>query len=401
MRGIEYLRRKLSLKRTRVLTRYMYYDMKNHVQDLNATMPAKFAWLSETLGWSARAVDAIADRSIVRDFSEDNFNFSQIYNLNNRDILFDSAILGACIASCSFIYISRGEDGFPRLQVIDGSDATGVIDPVTYLLQEGYAVLERDDKSQPTIEAYFEPHRTTILRYGEEPEVFEHAAPYPLLVPIIYRPDAERPFGHSRITRACIGIQQAALRTMKRAEVSAEFYSFPQKYVIGLSDDAEEMDTWRATVSTFLRFDKDEDGDKPQLGQFTQQSMTPYVDQIRMFAGLFAGETGLTLDDLGFPSQNPSSSEAIKASHETLRLTARKAQRIFGTGFINAGYLAACVRDDQEYLRNQIYQTRVTWMPIFEPDAAAISVIGDGLLKIQQAFPEYLTEEKLLDLLGL
>ena len=401
MRGIEYLRRKLSLKRTRVLTRYKYYDMKNRVQDLNATMPTKFAWLSETLGWSAKAVDAIADRSIVRDFVDDSFNFSDIYNMNNRDILFDSAILGACIASCSFIYISVDEEGFPRMQVIDGSDATGIIDPVTYLLQEGYAVLERDGKGNPTIEAYFEPNRTTIYREDEDPEEFEHAAPYPLLVPIIYRPDAKRPFGHSRISRACIGIQQAALRTLKRAEVSAEFYSFPQKYVIGLSDDADELDTWRATISTFLRFDKDEDGDKPTLGQFSQASMTPYVDQIRMFAGLFAGETGLTLDDLGFPSQNPSSSEAIKASHETLRLTARKAQRIFGTGFINAGYLAACLRDDQPYTRTQIYQTKVSWMPIFEPDSSAISVIGDGLLKIEQAFPDYLTQDKLMDLLGM
>ena len=168
MRGIEYLRKKLSLKRSRVLTRYRYYDMKNSVQDLSATMPAKYAWLSECLGWSARAVDAIADRSIVRSFKDDNFGFSEIYNLNNTDILFDSAILGACIASCSFVYISIGEDGFPRLQVIDGSDATGIIDPVTYLLQEGYAVLERDDNGNPTIEAYFEPHRTTIYRDGEE-----------------------------------------------------------------------------------------------------------------------------------------------------------------------------------------------------------------------------------------
>lgn len=52
-----------------------------------------------------------------------------------------------------------------------------------------------------------------------------------------------------------------------------------------------------------------------------------------MFAGLFAGETGLTLDDLGFVTDNPSSAEAIKASHENLRLIARKAQRTFGTGF--------------------------------------------------------------------
>ncbi len=55
--------------------------------------------------------------------------------------------------------------------------------------------------------------------------------------------------------------------------------------------------------------------------------MAPYVEQLKMLASLFAGETGLTLDDLGFSTENPSSVEAIKAQHENLRLKARKAQK--------------------------------------------------------------------------
>ena len=130
-------------------------------------------------------------------------------------------------------------------------------------------------------------------------------------------------------------IVQSALRTVKRSEVSAEFYSFPQKYVLGLSNDAEPMDKWKATMSSMLTFTKDESDDFPTVGQFTQQSMSPYTEQLRTFAALFAGESGLTMDDLGFVSDNPSSAEAIKASHENLRLAARKAQRTFGSGFLN------------------------------------------------------------------
>lgn len=77
-----------------------------------------------------------------------------------------------------------------------------------------------------------------------------------------------------------------------------------------------------------------------------------------MFASLFAGEVGLTLDDLGFATENPASEEAIKAAHENLRLTATKAQRAFGRGFLNAGYLAACLRDGFPYKRNQLYDTK-------------------------------------------
>ncbi len=194
-------------------------------------------------------------------------------------------------------------------------------------------------------------------------------------------PHAIRPLGHSRISRACMSIQQSALRTVMRAEITAEFYSFPQKYVLGLDQDADPLDTWRATISSFLRFDKDMDGGHPTLGQFQQQSMAPHTEQLKMFAGLFAGETGLTLDDLGFPSDNPSSREAIKASHENLRLAARKAQRTFGVGFLNAGYLAACVRDHNAYTRSQLHKTHVKWEPVFEPDASQLSGIGDAAQK--------------------
>ena len=129
--------------------------------------------------------------------------------------------------------------------------------------------------------------------------------------------------------------------------------------------------------------------------------MAPHIEQLRMFAGLFAGETGLTLDDLGFPSANPSSSEAIKAAHESLRLTARKAQRTLGIGFINAGYLAACLRDGMDYKRNQVAQTKASWGPIFEPDITALSGIGDAVQKIQMAYPDYFTEDKLRELTGI
>ena len=402
-KGIPYLRRKLNSKRQRVLTRYKYYEMKNVTIDFGISTPPDLALWQSVLGWCGTAVDALADRIVFREFEEDNFNLNEIFEMNNPDIIFDSAVLSATISSCCFIYISPDEDGYPRLQVIDGSNATGIIDPITGLLEEGYAVLKRNsDTDNPTLEAYFTREETRYIRKGKKDnEVIPHKAGYPLLVPIIFRPDAKRPFGHSRISRSCMSLVGSALRTIKRSEISAEFFSFPQKYVTGLSEDAEPMDKWKATMAAMLSFTKDDDGEHPIVGQFAQQSMTPHLEQLKMFAALFAGETGLTLDDLGFATANPSSSEAIKAAHENLRYTARKAQRSFGSGFLNTGYLAACLRDNYQYERRQLYLTKPTWQPIFEPDAAALSGAGDALLKLQQAFPEYITDKKLYDLTGI
>ncbi|MGN0326183.1 MAG: hypothetical protein ACI4DW_07715 [Lachnospiraceae bacterium] len=327
-KGIEYLRRKLNQKAYRVCLRYKYYEMKNAVKDFNISTPPGLRNWKSVLGWCGKAVDSLSDRLVFREFSEDNFDLNEISLMNNADVLYDSAVLSALIASCCFIYICPDDVGYPRMQVIDGKNATGVIDTITGLLIEGYAVLERDDNNNPTLEAYFVAGRTDYYQKGEKNvKSFHNRAPYPLLVPIIYRPDA--------------------------------------------------------------------------VGQFAQQSMSPHMEQLRMFAALFAGETGLTMDDLDFVSENPSSSEAIKASHENLRLTARKAQRTFGSGFLNAGYLAACLRDGYPYERRQFYLTKPKWEPVFEADAAALSSYGDGAIKINQAIPEHIDGEKFRDITGI
>lgn len=400
--GLDYLRRKSNYHKRRVDTRYTYYDSKYQERDLGLVIPPDIRQRYRScLGWCTKAVDALADRLVFKEFAEDNFELNEIFNLNNPDIFFDSAILSALIASCAFVYISMGDEGYPRLQVIEASNATGILDPITGLLREGYAVLDRDDKGKPTLEAHFLRDRTDFYNGNDLVDSRSNPADVPLLVPIIHRPDAVRPFGRSRITRACMYYQGHAKRTLERADITAEFYSFPQKYIVGLSQTAEPMDKWKATISSMLQFTKDEDGDAPKLGQFTSTSMSPFTEQLKTIASSFAGETGLTLDDLGFVTDNPSSAEAIKASHETLRVTARKAQRCFGSGFLNVGYVARCLADDYNYVRNQFYLTKAKWYPVFEPDMAALSGVGDAAIKINQAVPDYFNKDNLSDFTGL
>lgn len=401
-KGLAYLKRKLSTKRTRVLLRYKYYEQKRGQLNMGRLIPKDMASrYNSVLGWCAKSVDSLADRLQFTGFDDDAFDMMSVFNANNPDVLFDSAILSALISSCCFIYISENGDDLPHLQVIDGANATGIIDPTTGLLSEGYAVLSRDPDTDSVLrDAYFLPGSTTVFdRVGKVQQTFTSEAPAPLLVPIIYRPDAKRPFGRSRISRACMNLQDQARMTLTRADITAEFYSWPQKYVVGLADDVE-FDSSKASISSFLAFYRDEDGNAPSVGQFSQQSMEPHLSQFKLIASAFAGETGLTMDDLGFVTENPTSAEAIKASHETLRLTARKAQRTFGSGFLNAGYLAACLRDDYAFSRSAVYQTVPHWAPIFEPDAAQMSGIGDAAIKINQAVPGYFDKDSLEQLTG-
>ena len=401
-KGIPYLQQKLIQKSLRTTTRYLFYEMKNGVFDFGISTPPELKLWNSVVGWCAKGVDSLADRLNFYEFRDDVFGLNEILNMNNKDVLVDSAVLGALINACDFIYVSEDETGYPRLQVIDGGNATGIIEPTSYLLNEGYAVLERNIYGQPTKEAYFTYEYTAYYEGGVLVETRPNKAPYPCLVPIIFRPDSRREFGHSRISRACMSYVGSALRTIKRSEISAEFYSFPQKWVTGIDPSAEQMDKWSAAMSAMMKFTTNVDGqDHVKLGQFTQQSMTPHTDQLKMFASLFAGEVGLTLDDLGFPTANPASYDAIKAAHENLRLTAKKAQKTFGIGLKNAGYLAACIRDGQKYNRSQLYMMEPIWTPPFPADVSMLGGIGDALGKIETAMPGYMTEDKIFELTGI
>ncbi|MGT2814710.1 hypothetical protein C1M49_06180 [Streptococcus intermedius] len=401
LKGMSYLRKKLLNYKLRVDMRYKQYAMKYNDISVGITIPAEVRMkYRSVLGWAAKGVDSLADRLVFREFANDDFEANEIFNQNNPDVFFDSAVLSALIGSCCFVYISQGATEIPRLQVIEASNATGVLDPITGLLTEGYAVLQRDDYGNPLLEAYFTEDMTWYYPKNEKPYSIHNPAGVPLLVPVIHRPDAVRPFGRSRITRAGMYYQRYAKRTLERADVTAEFYSYPQKYILGMDPSADAMDKWKATVSSLLRIDKDEDGDKPTVGQFTTSSMTPFTEQLKTAAAGFAGEMGLTMDDLGFVSDNPSSVEAIKASHENLRLAGRKAQRSLGSGLLNVAYVAVCLRDEFHYLRSQFVNTNIKWEPLFEADASTLTMIGDGAIKLNQAIPGFLDGEAIRDLTG-
>ena len=102
--NLDYLRKKLADRKVRVDTRYRYYDMKYKEPHTSFTMPPQIRnRFQSTVGWTSKAVDALADRLSFRDFDNDNFNINKIFQMNNPDTLFDSAILSALIASCAFV----------------------------------------------------------------------------------------------------------------------------------------------------------------------------------------------------------------------------------------------------------------------------------------------------------
>ena len=63
--------------------------------------------------------------------------------------------------------------------------------------------------------------------------------------------------------------------------------------------------------------------------------------------------------------------------------------------------MGACIRDNVAYLREELFETEVRWKPTFEPDAAMLSQIGDGVYKLNQAIDGFVDEEKMRRLTGI
>lgn len=92
-RGMEYLKQKLALFRVGAQEKYDYYDMKA-VSNQSTLIPDKLKGRYDAvIGWCTKAVDALADRLVFREFANDMFELNEIFELNSSDIFFDSAIL--------------------------------------------------------------------------------------------------------------------------------------------------------------------------------------------------------------------------------------------------------------------------------------------------------------------
>ena len=177
-----------------------------------------------------------------------------------------------------------------------------------------------------------------------------HSMGRPLMVPMAHEASLERPFGKSRISRAVMNITDNAMRASVRSEISAEFFTSPQKYLMGADGDVlGDMSKWDAYIGNIFAVSKDADGDVPTFGQLAQGSMQPHIDYMRSLASRFSGETNVPLSELGVVTDNPSSAEAIYAAKEALVIDAQNLNADNGEALRDVALMALAVSRGTDY----------------------------------------------------
>jgi len=350
-RALEVLLMQIMQKSSRNALRRRYYDGKNALRDLGIAIPPQLRKVETVVGWPAKGVDVLSRRITFDSFSlaggdPASLGVDALWDANRLDIEAPQAHTSALIHSAAFLATTTGDvqSGDPAVLITARSAqyATGIWDQRRRGLSSALSIISIDALGRPDYMVMYLPDTAIIMRReGMNWDLREsrHALGHVPVEPLVFRPELDRPFGHSRISRAVMSLTDSAVRTLLRTEVSAEFYSAPQRYALGADENSfidasgNQIPAWQAIIGRMLAIGRDEDGNVPTVGQFPQQSMAPHIEQMRELASLFAAETDLMPDTMGVIQENPSSAEAIEQRKEELRLTAEACITSFGASW--------------------------------------------------------------------
>lgn len=328
----------IAAKRDRNELRSRYFDGKKRLDQMGISIPPQMAAFEAVVGWPAKTCAVLSRRLKPEGFtlpvdSSLLGDVSAVLDSNQGAAIERQAILAAVKHSVSFVFVTRGDTSMgepdPLITVRSAQSATAIVDPRSRLTLAALEIL-----SNTRVNLYLPGITLTCARRPGGWVVLEEwptAPGYVLCTPYVHgSADLERPFGHSRITRPVMAFTDMAVRTMLRQEVSAEFYSSPQRYMLGadasMFRDAEgrPIPAWEAVIGGLLvvpdAADEVEDDKlrRVEVGQFPQMTMQPHTDQLRSIAMMFTGESSIPINYLGIIHDNPSSAEAIYANEADL-----------------------------------------------------------------------------------
>lgn len=389
--------------------RRAYYDGKNRLKDLGIAIPDELRGVRVVVGWPKKAVSALATRSRFDGFTCADPEVADVLERVVREChlrrKYRQLVESELVTGCDFVTVSRGGEGEPPVIVTTHSaeDAAAVWDERLGRVAYGLVVSEYDKSGQPVDVTYHDS--STVLRVfwdgaAVAVERFAHRMGRPMMEAFAYRPTEKRPFGQSRITAAVRSITDSAVRESLRTEISAEFFTSPQKYLLGAERDSfDGLTKWEAYIGSIFAVGKDRDGDVPQFGQLAQGTMEPHVAYMRDLAARFSGETNVPLATLGVVHDNPSSAEAIYAASEPLIIDAEDLNDGNGESMRQVALMAVAAVLDVPLADLTPEQRDV--VPIFRnPAMPSIVSQTDAMTKIASVVPAFAGTEVFFEQLG-
>lgn len=381
--------------------RELYYDGEQPMRNLGIAVPRELEKLRTAAGWPGVVVDTIDERLEVAGFrvgsaaSADDALWD-IWTANRMEFASGLAHLDALMFGRSFIMVGTRDEsdpdtsGTPLMTVESPLNMGATYDAATHRVT---AALQRYRYWGDEAAALYLPDVTIQLvrRKGEDWEIRdrdEHRLGRCPVVMLSNRARSSDRYGRSEITPELMSWTDAACRTILRMELGAEFFSAPQRYILGASEsafvdpDGEPLDAWQTFIGRILALERDEEGNLPTVGTFSPTDPTPHTNQLIALTRLVSGRTGIPQYSLGFAAENPASAEGILAADATLNRRAKRHQRGFGPEHREAMQLAVMIGGNGT-LPAGMHKMQVLWAPPetptpMETSTAIVSQIASG-----------------------
>ena len=364
--------------------KYDFYNADNTVRDFGISTPQKMINTRPGIGWASRAVNTLSDRVVFDGFGNDRVGMNDLLAEINGDKVLNKAKHDAIIAGMSMVAVSNG-----KLVPFTALECTGEVDETTGLLKWGLAVTAwvktaNTNTTTPNDYLLFTPDWTARFENQQLAEIVPNPTGRTLLVPVTRRATVDRPLGKGKITNTVRRIINEVGRVKRRYEIAGEFYSTPQRYMMGVAEGAEKGDI-DASIGRWIVGTKDEDGDKPEIGQLAQMSINQFNDNKKDLARDFCAETSLTLRNLGYETANPTSVESLTALSDDMLLEAKQTQEEIGAQIKNIAITLRMSIDGTNIVSSALRELEPSWKPIFQVD---IGASGDAIFKLKEVMPE-------------
>lgn len=337
------------------LTRRRYLECKQLVRHLGIAIPPQLQSFETVIGWPYKAVKSLASRIKLGGFAVPgsdvaDYGIDRIWADNRLGIEAHHAHMSALTYGVSFVAVMAGADGEPPavIRTLSPTSSTALWDANKRRVRAAVTVIESEAGTPKEFILFLDDKVVTgkfsLGRWSLD-EVENPLGRCPVVM-LAYDSSPEYPFGRSRISQGVMKITDEAIRTALRMEVTAEFYSAPQRYILGADESAfvgpngEPKTGLEAITGRILALGRDGDDEVPTVGQFAQASMSPHTEMLRTIAAKFAGETSIPVNALGIIHDNPASDAAMHTAYLDLNSDAESAHEPFGAAWIDAMRMA-------------------------------------------------------------
>ena len=378
-----------------------YYDDEHIASNSRETMPARFRKQSMAVGWCAKGVNMLADRSIMDRFAIPDGDLSEVESALSVDGMseeYANARRTQLIFGCGFWCITRGDtkDGEPPAVVAfhDLLSSAAVWDWSRKRVRLGVAIEDWevvDGVSHPSVTCVYDKDATYELHWDNGAwavaQVDEHGMGRAAMVEMPFQPTSAKPFGRSRITKRAMEITDEMQAETANTMLHSELFSSPRRWILGVDPKFQQSKSdWELYMERVMTITRDRNGNVPTVGEFSQASMAPHIEYMEFLARQMASEMDLPMAAFGVNGNGYTSSDALRASTDDLIMAAESMNSRNRKAIRTVAVMAVAMASGDRYSDANARLADLS-VRMVDPSMPSLAARADSMVKKASAIP--------------